>query len=62
MNDTKIYGSRLSGVDCDVTNCKYHGSHCGAGCACCASHINVQNPSAMRKAETFCSTFEPKQS
>ena len=60
MSDTKIHSDRLRGVGCDVTNCKYNGCHCGAGETCCAGHISVKNESAMRKAETFCSTFEPK--
>lgn len=60
MSDTKIYGSHLPGVGCDVTNCKYNGCNTGVGCTCCASHITVQNENAMRKAETFCATFEPK--
>lgn len=59
MSDTKIYGEHLHGVGCDVTHCKYNGSHCGEGATCCASKITVRNESAMRKAETFCSTFEP---
>lgn len=60
MSDVKIYGERLRGVGCGVTGCKYNGCHQGAGNTCCASHIHVQNESAVRKAETFCSTFEPK--
>lgn len=60
MSDTKIYGGQLQGVGCDVTGCKFNGVHHGTGCTCCASHINVRNENAMRKAETFCSTFEPK--
>ena len=59
MSDTKIYGEHLKGVGCDVTHCRYNGTHCGAGATCCAKQITVRNESAMRKAETFCSTFEP---
>lgn len=59
MSDTKIFGEHLHGVGCNVTNCKYNGTHCGEGSTCCASKITVKNENAMRKAETFCSTFEP---
>lgn len=60
MSDTKIYGEKhLPGVGCDVTTCKFNGTRCGAGMTCCAEHINVRNESALRKAETFCGTFEP---
>lgn len=62
MSDTRIYGGKLPGVGCDATHCKYNGIHCGAGASCCAAQITVRNENAMRKAETFCSTFEPKSS
>lgn len=53
MNDSRTSQSRATGVDCNVTNCKYH----TATGHCSASNITVQNESAMKKAETFCSTF-----
>lgn len=55
MSDTRIYGESVKGVGCDVVNCKYHTNDN----ACGAKHIVVQNGTATRKAETFCSTFEP---
>ncbi|MGE4352674.1 MAG: DUF1540 domain-containing protein [Oscillospiraceae bacterium] len=56
MNDTNKGSSRITGVGCSVCNCTHHteDGHCSA------SRINVQNESALRKAETFCSTFAPK--
>ena len=52
------WAEKLSGVGCDVINCKYHGkdNHCHA------DSITVESHSAIRKAETFCSTFEAKAS
>ncbi|MGN1002259.1 MAG: DUF1540 domain-containing protein [Oscillospiraceae bacterium] len=49
----------VKGVGCDVYNCKYNDveSKC-----CKAEHINVQNKTAVSKAETFCDTFAPKAS
>ena len=41
-------------IDCCVKDCKYH----AAAHQCTASHINVANEDAQRKAETFCATFE----
>lgn len=43
-------------VNCEVENCKYH----GFDCKCHADCITVESPSAMRKGETFCSTFAPE--
>ncbi len=58
MFDKKYFNDKLSGVDCDVVNCKYHSvDNC-----CHARSITVQSPNAVRKAETFCSTFSPKAS
>ena len=56
-NKAKNY-DKLQGVGCDVINCKYHGTDdcCHADC------INVESHSAIRMAETFCGTFEPRQS
>ena len=48
----------VQNVGCNVKDCKYH----GAADACMASHIDVKNESAQRKAETFCGTFAPKSS
>ncbi len=52
------HGDKLGCVGCDVINCKYHGTdgHCHADA------IVVENHSAIRKAETFCGTFEAKAS
>lgn len=65
MSDTKIYGMEsshaekcsdcINGVGCGVVGCKFHTTDGN----CCADHIVVQNGTATRKAETFCSTFEP---
>ena len=47
----------VSGVGCDVTNCKYNDT----ACKCCtAEHIKVENKAAIKKAETFCGTFAPR--
>ena len=56
MSDINKYCDCLGGVGCTVSNCKYHtnGDRCGA------DHITVQNENAVKKAETFCSTFTPK--
>jgi hypothetical protein len=59
MKDVKKSADRLPGVGCDATHCRYNGTHCGAGATCCAAQITVRSENAMRKAETFCSTFEP---
>lgn len=53
MGDTKIYHDHLRGVGCGVTSCKYHTSENN----CTANRITVQSENAVRKAETFCSTF-----
>lgn len=45
----------IPGVSCDVHGCKYNEAS-----NCSASAISVQNESAQRKAETFCSTFYPR--
>lgn len=51
-------GDKLNCVGCDVVNCVYHGKdgHCHA------QAINVESHSAIRKAETFCGTFEARSS
>ena len=45
----------ISGVCCNVENCKHH----ARGDVCTAPHIDVKNESALTKAETFCGTFAP---
>ena len=59
MYDNKNCGTgKLSGVGCDVVNCKYHGEN-----NCChADSIVVESQNAVRKSETFCSTFEARTS
>lgn len=54
MSDTKIYQGKLGHIGCTAENCKYHTSNN----YCSAQHIDVRNENALRKAETFCSTFE----
>ncbi|MCC8078008.1 MAG: DUF1540 domain-containing protein [Oscillospiraceae bacterium] len=49
--------SDITGVGCDVCNCKYNDRQGGY---CTALHINVQNRSASTKGETFCDTFAPR--
>ena len=46
---------KLSGVSCDVVNCKFHGSDN----FCHADEIVVESANAVRKGETFCGTFTP---
>ncbi|MEG0777577.1 MAG: DUF1540 domain-containing protein [Oscillospiraceae bacterium] len=56
MNNNNNNAQCINGVDCHVTGCAYH----TAGDCCCASEIKVANEKALKKAETFCSTFSPK--
>ena len=56
MEKGKTKNTQLPGVGCKVCNCVYH----TAENACVAGHISVQNENAQKKAETFCSTFAPK--
>ncbi len=56
MNDKTNRNAYLGGVGCQVTGCKYHTTD---NC-CCADNITVKNENAVKKAETFCSTFVPK--
>ena len=60
MTDSSNFSAngKLCGVGCDVINCKYHG---GDNC-CHAESISVESQSAIRKAETFCGTFEARSS
>lgn len=49
-------GKPISGIVCDVTNCKYHqGTD-----KCCAQHICVGPSNASSSGETACVTFQPK--
>lgn len=50
------FSVRLNGVGCGAVNCKFHGEDY----FCHAESINVESPNAMRKGETFCSTFIAK--
>lgn len=56
QNNSGTNGSERTCVNCGVSGCKYHTS----GNYCSATNIDVQNENAVRKAETFCSTFAPK--
>ena len=56
MNDKKLSRDEITGVDCDVTNCKYN----TIDCKCAANEIKVKNENATTKSETFCSTFCPR--
>lgn len=56
MNDKKSFDSRITGVGCDVTNCKYN----TIDSKCSASEIKVKNEKATTKSETFCGTFCPR--
>ena len=51
----KKSGSCLSGVSCQVENCRHHAE----GDMCMARQIDVKNETALTKAETFCGTFAP---
>lgn len=57
MTNSK-YSDVLYGVDCDVVKCKYHGHDN----RCFAESIHVGSPEALKKTETFCGTFSPRQS
>jgi hypothetical protein len=47
-------GESRTYVGCGVTNCSYHGD----GDICRADSIQVESPNAVRKGETYCSTFK----
>jgi len=58
MNENGCAGAScqgLTGVGCDVKNCKYHSNDD----KCYANSITVESPSAVSKSETFCGTFTP---
>lgn len=56
MNEMNGKQECINGVKCGVGHCKYHTTEN----RCTAGRINVQNESAMKKAETFCSTYETR--
>ena len=57
MNSNKKPGwDEITGVGCDVTNCKYN----TIDNKCSASKIKVENERASSKGETYCSTFCPR--
>jgi len=56
MTNANTRGGHLNGVVCDVKSCAYNHD----GSMCCADAIMVQNESAQKKAETFCSTFKTR--
>ncbi len=57
MNNTnKTSCHTISGIKCEVKNCKYHdGNHC-----CEAGSIEVGPTSAKTISETVCQTFSAK--
>ena len=57
MTDNNKNHDCLPGVGCDVYHCKYNEE---SQARCTASRIDVQNKTAINKAETFCDTFTPK--
>lgn len=56
MSDNRMSRDQITGVGCDVTNCKYN----TIDSKCSASHIDVQNERATTKSETYCATFCPR--
>lgn len=56
MSDNRMSRDQITGVGCDVTNCKYN----TIDSKCSASHIDVQNNRATTKSETYCATFCPR--
>ena len=46
MNDKKIRNNEITGVGCDVSQCKYN----TIDSKCSASHISVQNDKATTKS------------
>ena len=56
MSERSTSESRITGVGCDATNCKYN----TIDSKCSASNIKVKNEKATTKTETFCSTFCPR--
>lgn len=56
MSDNRMSRDQITGVGCDVSNCKYN----TVDSKCSASHIDVQNERATTKSETYCATFCPR--
>jgi len=56
MTENEFGNSRVTAVGCSVENCHYHTKEN----RCAAKRIAVQDASALRKGETFCSTFTLK--
>lgn len=56
MSEKKLDWDEITGVGCDVANCKYN----TIDNKCSASQIKVQNERASTKGETYCSTFCPR--
>ena len=56
MSDNRMSRDQITGVGCDVTNCKYN----TIDSKCSASHTDVQNDRATTKSETYCATFCPR--
>ncbi|MBP3484849.1 MAG: DUF1540 domain-containing protein [Oscillospiraceae bacterium] len=56
MSDNRMSRDQITGVGCDVSNCKYN----TIDSKCSASHIDVQNERATTKSETYCATFCPR--
>ena len=56
MSDNRMSRDQITGVGCDVSNCKYN----TIDSKCSASHIDVQNERATSKSETYCATFCPR--
>ena len=56
-NSKPEHDSSVTCVGCDVKNCKFNDV---SGSYCTATHISVQNKTAVNKGETFCDTFAPK--
>ncbi|MDR1821028.1 MAG: DUF1540 domain-containing protein [Oscillospiraceae bacterium] len=55
--DSSLKKTRLSGVICDVTGCRFHDA-----VNCCTAHnIQVQGPNAGTSSGTCCDTFAPMQ-
>ena len=56
MSDNRMSRDQITGVGCDVSNCKYN----TIDSKCSASHIDVQNDRATTKSQTYCATFRPR--
>ncbi|MBR5520778.1 MAG: DUF1540 domain-containing protein [Oscillospiraceae bacterium] len=56
MNNENIKKDVLTGVNCEVTECKYHDGICN----CVAPFINVKNKNYLLGLGTKCETFTHK--